>query len=113
MSQNEVRYIKQGALEPNLQVELRDGNGPMDVSTATAVTLNLYTAADVAIVSGGSCTFTSDGTDGLVEYAFVAGDTDTLGRHNFEIDVVWPGGRRTTYPDNGHAHLHVTKHLTA
>jgi hypothetical protein len=45
-------------------------------------------------------TFTTDGSDGKIQYAVVSGDLDDAGRWEFWAEVTYAGGqRRTSYEE--------------
>ena len=49
--------------------------------------------------------------DGVVEYAWAAGDTDTAGTHLAEFQVTFPGGLPATYPNRGYLLVEITADL--
>lgn len=82
----------------------------VDLTTATAVVFvwRLQTE-DVANANSATAAIT-DATKGRMEYAWVAGDTDTEGRYYGEFKVTFPSGERT-FPQKGFINFEIGKDL--
>ena len=69
-------YYTEGDRGPGFQATLSDADGTaIDVSART-VTFDMWDRARNAIVSAGSATQPNGGADGVVAYAWAAGDLD-------------------------------------
>lgn len=83
-------YMKQGDRLPKLQMTLLDMNGnPLDLTNVES--LLLYVAPCVGgrrIVDGESMTVVGDAVNGVVEYAWKAGDTDKSGEYKVEVVLI-------------------------
>lgn len=86
--------ITRGDLEPDLVVTCYDGTTPVDLTTATAITM-------VGVLDGSTLfrrEVANSGADGVITLPWEAGDTDTAGELALEVEVVWPGNRPQTFP---------------
>lgn len=94
------RILKQHDLFPPLQATLSDQNGPIDLTTATAVKLLMKTT-DGRISVTGACAIV-DAVNGVVRYQWVRGDTDNIGEYNVEFEITWPTALPETVPNDGY-----------
>lgn len=79
-----------------LRVKIVDADEvAIDVSTATARTIYL-TKTDGTVVAK-TAVFTTDGTDGLIEYTTVTSDFDMLGIWSIQGRVEMPTGKWRSY----------------
>lgn len=98
-------YIKQNDRRPLFIVALRDNFGEsteaaVDLTTASAAVFNLRLHGGTAVkISRGACTI-SDAVNGEVTYTWGTADTNTVGTYDAEVEVVWPGGKAETFPNN-------------
>ena len=107
-----MRRITAGATSPALKMTCLDDGVALDVSTATAKTITITNAdRSSTIQDDAALTFTSDGTDGQVEYAWQASDTATPGVLLLKVTLTWPGGGVTKFPDSGFEQVEVTDDL--
>ena len=91
-------YIKQNDTSPSVTATLTDANSvPVNVSGATVrfhmedVVGTLKVDAEMAI---------PDGINGVVQYDWQAGDTDTAGTYYVEFEVTYNDGAVETFPNN-------------
>lgn len=84
--------LYKGDLEPPLQATLTHNGLPVNLSTATSVTV-IGTRNGVQVFSR----TTAGATDGALTMPWQAGDTDTRGRIFIKVDVIWPGNRPQTF----------------
>lgn len=82
MAQNEL-HVDMGVL---LRITIEDENGAKDVSGATTKTLIIKKPDDS--ISTYSMNYYTDGTDGIVQYATVAGDLDQAGIYKYQTYLV-------------------------
>jgi len=52
-----------------------------------------------------------DASNGIVQYAWAAADTDTAGTFQAEIEVTFAGGLIQTYPNNGYLSVAIIDDL--
>jgi hypothetical protein len=90
--------MKQGDLRPNLPFQLfqADGVTPLDVSTATSVSI-VVRAKGGALKFKAECDLT-DAAEGEGIYDWVEGDTDTAGAFEYEFEILWNDGSPQTVP---------------
>jgi len=94
-----------------------DANGPVNISTATAVKFHLSQGPGRTALINAACTVIDDGTLGLRgmgEYRWAPGDTDDLvGLYMAEIEVTFATGLPLTFPDGKGAYslLEFSKEL--
>lgn len=88
--------IKAYSTWPPLSAVLSDANGPIDLSTATSVTLFLEGTLGGLIT--GPCTIT-DATAGTVQFPWAAGDTDVADTYELEFKIIWSAGGDQRVPN--------------
>lgn len=93
--------LKRGDLAPAFSMQLLDGDDPVNLAGATvrlvmrrlgSATPDLNRPAEVA-----------DAANGIVRYAWQAGETDTAATYLAEWEVTWGGGAPQTFPGDGYA----------
>lgn len=103
-------YIKQNDTAPSIRATLKDGNGnAIDLSNATvrfhmkdlAGTIKVDAAANIIIPA----------TNGVVQYAWQSGDTDTTGTYYAEFEVTYSDGTIESFPNDGNIGILITKEL--
>lgn len=82
-----------GDLKPDLTVTCLDGDAPVDLTTATSVTV--VGTIDGSFLFSRSATGTD--ANGVVTMAWQSTDTDTPGRLAVEVIVTWSGGKPQTF----------------
>lgn len=87
--------LKQGDLTPDLTIDCTSNGVAPDFTAATSVQV-------VCRREGGASplfTRSANGSaQGVVTYAWQAGDTDTPGRLLFEVVATWPGSEPQRFP---------------
>lgn len=108
-----VMDMKQHDLYPTFRTKLTDIDGvAVDLTSATAVRLLVKNRTAGLKVDAAMTKLTQSGdTLGVVEYAWVEGDTDTLGTFQVEIEVLFPGGLPQTFPGKGYCKLNINRDL--
>ncbi len=69
---------------------LRDGETPVDISTATTKQITFQDPTGTNNVK--TAEFSTDGTDGILTYTFASGDIDLAGRWKTQAKVILSGG---------------------
>lgn len=94
--------MKAGDTWPALVTTLEDSAGPLDLTTATGVTMRM--ASPTVSMTNLSCTIT-DAANGVVSYQWQAGDTDTPGTYKAEFAVSFGGGTIQTAPNDAYKEI--------
>ena len=71
-----------------IELELREGYGVLDISSATVKNVIIEKPDNVLITSSGS--FLTDGTDGILYYKTLSGDLDQVGVYNVQAYLEMP-----------------------
>jgi hypothetical protein len=108
----ETFSIKRNDTLPGLRLQLLDGEIPVDLTNAVSARLFMSNLRGVKVDGAMSILDQSaEENRGVVEYDWQDGDTDTTGTFTAEVEVMWPGQRRQTFPDKGYQKIQVTKDL--
>lgn len=99
--------IKQNDTWPPLKATLTDENGPIDLTTATAVRVIMK---GTTVTIDGVCTVVS-ATTGEVSYTWAAGDTAVNGSYNTEFEINWGSGRIETVPNDSYKTVEIKDDL--
>ncbi len=103
--------IHQHANLPAFQVTLTDVNGnPVDVTSATSITLRMQLVGDPTVVRSGSCSVIEPGA-GLVSYEFASADTQFSGVYLATISVDFPSSKLQVFPLNDYYVINVDPDL--
>ena len=98
-------------LQPKYFVQAKDAAGTViDISGATIVcTMKEVTTGTIKINRQSTGITISDGTNGLFNYAWQSGDTDTLGIYYIEFEITPTSGGKYTLPMpfEGRAEVHI------
>jgi len=103
---NQTQKMKVGDTGPAFQVTLRDGDGTaVDVSGSTILFKMRFVQGRASGVQDtlkvNSAATLVDAANGVVEYQWAAGDTDTPGRYLAEFQVTFGSGVIQSYPNPG------------
>lgn len=109
--------IKENDLLPVLSATLRDANGAVDLSGATSVTFLMNIRKGGTTKVSGTCSILqvgdgSDGSKGMVQYAWVDTDTDVPGTYNAEFEVDF-AGKKLTFPNDSYAVVQILPDLNS
>lgn len=88
--------MKRGDTSPTLEYEtgvFEDGSG---VFVGASATFFMKSQLDASLLVSGSATIAD--IDGVLHYAWTAGDTDVVGPYDAEFEVTYLGGRVETFP---------------
>lgn len=97
---NLSHIIKQHANLPDFTVSLLDPHEqPVDLTTASSVTLRMQLIGDPTITGGGAVDVI-EAEAGAVGYEFTSADTLISGSYLTTITAVFPGGKTQTFPFN-------------
>lgn len=102
-------FLKQKDRLPKLRATLMDGNGPINLTGATVKVWFRLKAGGEGSERSGNCTII-DPENGVVEYAWAAGDTDVPGDYYVEF-VVTITGMTMTFPNDGYLSMTILPDL--
>lgn len=101
--------IKQNDTSPSLQATLRDAAlDPINL-TGAAVRLHMKSVDGTLKVDRPMTVVTP--TQGVIQYNWQTGDTDTVGTYYVEFEVTYPGDSVETFPNNGNKTVSVVRSL--
>jgi hypothetical protein len=92
-------YLKQGDLAPKL---IGDLNADVNGATVVAKLRRVHTTTTMSK----TCSIT-DATNGIVEYQWIAGDTDVPGSYIVEFLVTFSGSIPERYPQRSYRELSI------
>lgn len=95
-------YIKKNDTAPNISTQFIDADTglPVDLTSATGVTFRMVLTGNEGLDTPkvNTAGTIDDAVNGIVSYAWQAGDTDTAGVYSAEWRVAYTGGGQGTYP---------------
>lgn len=104
-------YIKQNDTVPSIRATLQNGNGdPVDLINATvrfhmrAIGANNTTVDAAAVVVSAEA--------GIVQYNWIADDTDRIGSYQAEFEVTYPDSTVETFPNDGYVRIEIIDDIT-
>lgn len=101
--------IKQNDTSPSLQATLKDASQtPINLNGATV--MFHMKSVDGTIKVDAEMTIT-DEDNGVVQYDWQSGDTDTVGTYYVEFEVTYADASVETFPNNGNKVVTVVKEL--
>jgi hypothetical protein len=99
--------IKRGDRRPRYRVQLTSDGDPVDLTGVTSVRFIMKTGSTIKVDEAADIITAASG---IVEYAWAAGDTDTSGDYNVEIELDW-SGEKQTFPNSGYFTAKVNEDL--
>lgn len=101
--------IKQNDTSPSLQATLKDAQlVPVNI---TAATVKLHMKSLDGVVKINETMTITDALNGVVQYDWQAGDTDTVGTYYVEFQVTYADASVETFPNNGNLVVSVVREL--
>ena len=101
--------IKQNDTSPSLGATLKDAQ-----STAVSLvgaTVKLHMNSLDGVVKVNQTMTVTDAENGVIQYNWQAGDTDTVGAYYAEFQVTYVDGSVETFPNDGNLVVSVVKEL--
>ncbi len=107
--------VKAGDSIPPCQgTALRPDGGPKDLTTATSVTFRMTPVAPgLAPDIDAPAVIVGDPVEGVLKYAWQAGDTNAPGLYRAEFFVVYEDGSDETFPTDGYITIEIQKPAVA
>lgn len=104
-------YIKQNDTVPSIRASLENGSGnAVDLIDAT-VNFHMRTIGGTAVTTDAAATVVN-AASGIVQYDWLAADTDTIGSYQAEFEVTYPDGTVETFPNNGYIRVEIIDDIT-
>jgi hypothetical protein len=97
--------IKTGVAIPAFSGQLLHGTTPVNLTTATSVTL-YWRKIDKSEAAHTGVMTLPDATLGKVKYTWVANDV-TSGKYRADIKVIWPGAQEERFPNDEYVEFDV------
>jgi len=104
-------YIKQNDTTPSLRATLENGSGDAVDLTSTTVRFHMREIGKTTVKTDAAATLISANT-GIVQYNWVADDTDTVGSYQAEFEVTYSDNTVETFPNNGYIRIEITDDIT-
>lgn len=101
--------IKQNDTSPSLQAILKDASGTAISLTGASVRFHMK-ALDGTVKVDAAMTVT-DNLNGVVQYDWQTGDTDTVGSYSVEFEVTYLDNTIETFPNNQNLTISVVREL--
>lgn len=110
IDEDDVFFIKQGDLEPPLDIAVSGATG--DLTTVGSWTVvgsrngeEVFEDTNADFIPG------TTPQQGVVRHAWVSGETDELGSMDVEARAIWPSDRPQTFPPRRYCRVVVSKNL--
>ena len=97
--------IKQNDTSPALQATLKDANG--DAVDVTGATIRFHMRDDEGTVKVDAAGAIVTAASGIIEYNWLAADTDTVGVYEAEFEVTYADSTVETFPNDGYIRVRV------
>jgi hypothetical protein len=105
-------YIKQNDTSPKIRATLKDGDGDVINLEGSNVRFHMREVGGTTTVTDAAATIVSPASGGVVQYAWVVADTDTVGSYQAEFEVEYGDGSIETFPNNGYIRVEITDDIT-
>lgn len=100
-------YIKQNDTSPSLRAALENGSGDAIDLIDASVQFHMRSFGSSGNVVDAAATVI-DAATGIVQYNWIADDTDTIGSYEAEFEVTYPDGTIETFPNDGYIRVEIT-----
>ena len=104
-------FIKQNDTVPALRATLKDGRGNVIDLTSASINFHMKDLAGTVKIDA-AATIISPASDGIVQYNWVAADTDTIGSYQAEFEVSHSDSSIETFPNNGYIRVEIIDDIT-
>lgn len=103
--------MKQNDLAPALDIQLLDGTTAADLGNAVSARF-IMRNRDGTKVNAAMSILDQETDPGVVRYQWAAGDTDTVGTFDAEVEITWPPNNPQTFPGYQYMKVEISKDLT-
>ena len=101
--------LKKGDTSPVLVATFKDYDGTAVSIVGASVKILVKTLDGTSVVN--SPMTITDGTNGVAEYEWQSGDTDTTGTYKVEFEVTFDNGAVETFPNNKYEMMVIKEDL--
>ena len=101
--------IKQNDTSPSLGATLKDAQ--LTPINLVGSTVKFHMKSSDGVVKVNQSMVVTDAINGVVQYNWVTGDTDTVGTYYIEFQVTYSDSSIETFPNNGSLIVSVVKEL--
>jgi len=105
-------YIKQNDTAPALRATLKDGDENVVDLTDASVRFHMKAIDGSTVKTDDVASIVTPATDGVVQYNWIADDTDTVGSFHAEFEVTYSDTTVETFPNNGYIRVEITDDIT-
>lgn len=98
--------IKQNDTAPSLRATLLNGSGNVIDLTGATVRFHMRELGKTTIIVNQACTVIN-AAGGIVQYDWVAADTDTIGSYQAEFQVTYSDGTIETFPNDSYIRVDI------
>lgn len=104
-------YVKQNDTAPSIRATLKDGDDDAIDLTGASVRFHMRSIGGTSAKVDSAATVVT-AASGIVQYDWVAADTDTVGTYQAEFEVTYSDTRIETFPNNGYIVVEITDDIT-
>lgn len=104
-------YVKQNDTAPSIRATLKDGDDDAIDLTGASVRFHMRSIGGTSAKVDSAATIVT-AASGIVQYDWVAADTDTVGTYQAEFEVTYSDTRIETFPNNGYIVVEITDDIT-
>lgn len=105
-------HIKQNDTSPSIRATLKDGSGAVINLTDAVVRFHMRLVGATTTKTDSAASIVSPATGGIVQYDWVAADTNTVGSYQAEFEVTFGDNSIETFPNNGYIRVEITDDIT-
>ncbi|MFQ6673084.1 MAG: BppU family phage baseplate upper protein [Candidatus Tectimicrobiota bacterium] len=104
-------WIKEGDTTPAIRRTLQDEDGnAINLTGGATVQFKMRSPGATTPKVDAAATLV-DAANGVVEYAWATGDTDTAGSYWAEFEVTFPSGKIETFPNYKHLLIRIVEEV--
>ena len=94
-----------------MRAALENGSGDAVDLTGATCQFHMRPLGSTTITVDASAQIVTEAT-GIVQYNWIAADTDTVGSYQAEFEVTYSDGTIETFPNNGYIRVEITDDIT-
>lgn len=98
-------YMKQGDLQPTLQYQLTDSDGPINLTELGVVTFRFWNITGSVAVEG--AVTKTNSSQGIVRFAWPTASTDIPGNYSAQFRVLVTASHYISIPSEGYLSLQI------
>jgi hypothetical protein len=105
-------YMKQNDTAPSIRANIKNGDGTAIDLTSASVRFHMRTIGGTSSKVDAAGVIISPPENGIVQYDWIAADTDTVDSYQAEFEVTYSNGTIETFPNDGYIRVEVTDDIT-